>query len=150
MPDADRAAITYLLYTYAERLDAGDLAGVAALFANATFRTDGMPQVVRGSAELLDVYNQTVALYDGSPCTKHVTTNLIIELGPEANTAHTRSYFTVFQARPPELPLQAIIAGRYHDRFARVGGAWQFADRLIFIDLLGDLRFHLKFAVFGS
>ena len=144
MPDADRAAITNLLYTYAERLDAGDLAGVAALFANATFRTDGMPQVVRGSAELLDVYNQTVALYDGSPCTKHVTTNLIIELGPEANTAHTRSYFTVFQARPPELPLQAIIAGRYHDRFARIAGAWRFVDRLIFMDLVGDLSRHLR------
>ena len=54
-------------------------------------------------------------------------------------------------ASDPRPPVSlAIIAGRYHDRFARVDGTWQFADRLIFIDLLGDLRFHLKFAVFGS
>ena len=53
-----------------------------------------------------------------------------------------RSYFTVFQATPA-LPLQPIIAGRYHDRFARADGTWHFADRRIFMDLVGDLREHL-------
>ena len=83
-------------------------------------------------------------LYDGKPCTKHVTTNLIIEVDESGKTATVRSYYTVLQARP-ELPLQIIIAGHYHDRFARIDGAWCFTDRLIFIDLMGDLRYHLKF-----
>ena len=49
----------------------------------------------------------------------------------------------MLQARP-DLPLQMIIAGRYHDAFARVDGAWRFTDRLIFSDLVGDLSHHLK------
>ena len=42
------------------------------------------------------------------------------------------------------LPLQAILCGRYHDAFERVGGAWRFADRLILPDLVGDLSRHLR------
>jgi len=138
----DHDAIAALIYTYAERLDAGDFDGVAALFAQATFRSDRHPDVRRGSQEVLEVYRSTVALYDGSPCTKHVTTNVIIEVDAGGTTAAARAYFSVLQARP-ELPLQVIIAGRYHDRFASLNGAWHFTDRLIYVDLVGDLRFHL-------
>ena len=49
----------------------------------------------------------------------------------------------MLQARP-DLPLQVIIAGRYHDAFAEVDGAWRFTDRLIFSDLVGDLSHHLR------
>jgi len=140
---SDHDEIAALVYTYAERLDGGDFEGVARLFANATFRSDRRPEVRRGSQEVLSVYRNTVALYDGSPCTKHVTTNLVIDVDAVAGAASARSYFTVLQARP-ELPLQVIIAGRYHDCFARADRGWRFADRLIMVDLMGDLRFHLK------
>ena len=136
--DAER--IQRLIFTYAERLDQGDLAGVAALFASATFRSDRRPEARTGSEEVLEMFRRTVALYDGRPSTKHVTTNVIVDL--EGESASARSYFTVLQARP-ELPLQPIIAGRYHDRFRRRDGAWQFSDRLVIVDLVGDLRFHL-------
>jgi len=139
----DRDAIATLIHTYAELLDAGELEGVAALFANATFRSNRNPEVRRGRQQVLKVFRDTVALYDGKPCTQHVTTNLIIEIDVAGRRAAARSKFTVLQARP-ELPLQIILSGRYHDRFARVGGQWRFADRLILLDLLGDLRFHLK------
>lgn len=142
----DRDAIAALVYGYAERLDAGNLAGVAALFAHATLRTDGFEGEMRGTEAVLDLYRNMVQLYDGSPCTKHVTTNLIVEVDPTRSTATGRSYYTVLQARP-ELPLQIIIAGRYHDRFARIDGTWCFTDRLIFVDLVGDLRYHLKFSL---
>jgi 3-phenylpropionate/cinnamic acid dioxygenase small subunit len=144
--EADAEQIARLVYTYAERLDAGDFEGVADLFAQATFRSDRRPEVRRGRDEVLAVYRATVATYDGSPSTRHVTTNLIVEVAPDRRTATARSYFTVFQARP-ELPLQPIIAGRYHDRFARGDAGWRFDDRLVWMDLLGDLRFHLKRAV---
>jgi len=65
----------------------------------------------------------------------------VVELnGP--NRAAARSCFTVLQARP-DFPLQAILCGRYHDAFERVGSAWRFADRLILPDLVGDLSRHL-------
>ena len=140
---SDRDAITTLLYTYAERLDAGDFEAVAQLFERATYRSDRAPGAIHGSPDLLEVFRNTVAVYDGSPGTKHVTTNVMIDIDAGGATAAARSYFTVLQARP-ELPLQIIIAGRYHDRFARTDGSWHFTDRLIYIDLLGDLRFHLK------
>jgi len=138
-----RDAIAALIRLYAERLDGGDLEGVARLFSHATVRSDGRPEVRRGSAQVLDLYRRMVQLYDGKPCTKHVTTNFIIQLDEPGSSGFARSYYTVFQARP-ELPLQPIIAGRYHDRFSRVDGGWRFADRLIFVDLVGDLRFHLR------
>lgn len=139
----DYDAITTLIYTYAERLDAGDLDGVAQLFAHATMRSNLRPDVRRGSHAALETFRRTVALYQGSPCTKHVTTNVIVDVDAAHGTATARSYFTVLQARP-ELPLQIVIAGRYHDQFARTDGTWQFTDRMIHVDLMGDLRFHLK------
>ena len=83
-----------------------------------------------------------VILYDGRPSTKHVITNVsVVSDGSDVATA--RSYFTVLQATP-DLPLQPIIAGSYHDEFARVDGAWRFSDRLIIVDLVGDLSQHMR------
>ncbi|MFN8644592.1 MAG: nuclear transport factor 2 family protein [Candidatus Binatia bacterium] len=93
----DRAAIAALVYGYAERLDAGDLAGLGALFADATFRSDRGGHY-RGAAEVRAVMERLVVLYDGVPRTKHVTTNLVIELAGDAASA--RAYFTVLQAAP--------------------------------------------------
>jgi 3-phenylpropionate/cinnamic acid dioxygenase small subunit len=142
----DHAEISRLIYLYAERLDEGDLEGVAALFTHATLRSNHRPEGRSGREAALKMYRDTVQLHDGKPSTKHVTTNVIVELEPDAAVATARSYFTVFQARP-ELPLQAVIAGRYHDRFEKVDRHWRFSERLILVDLLGDLRFHLKAAL---
>ena len=136
----DRAAITALIMGYAERIDAGDLAGVADCFAGATYRS-AQGGEYRGAAAVRAVLERLVILYDGVPRTRHLTTNLVIEVAGDAATA--RSYFTVLQAAPGA-PLQPIVAGRYQDRFARVDGAWHFADRLIFMDLVGDLSRHLR------
>jgi len=139
----DCEEIARLIYTYAERLDAGDFEGVADLFARATFRSDRRPEVRRGREDVLAVYRATVAVYEGKPSTRHVTTNVIVEVEPSGESASARSYYTVFQARP-ELALQPVIAGRYHDRFSRRDGVWEFTDRMVYVDLVGDLRFHLK------
>jgi hypothetical protein len=48
----------------------------------------------------------------------------------------------VFQALE-EFPLQPIIGVRYHDRFARTGAGWRFAERRIDTRLVGDLSRHL-------
>ena len=41
------------------------------------------------------------------------------------------------------LPLQPIIAGRYHDEFRKIDGAWCFIRRHMFSDLHGNLSEHL-------
>jgi len=135
-------AIKNLIYSYAELLDSGDIEELARLFAHGIIRT-GTGQEHRGAKAVRTMIERAVHIYDGVPATKHVITNVAVEVDDDGRTASARSYFTVFQARP-ELPLQPILAGRWHDRFKREDGRWRFADRLIYTDLVGDLRFHIK------
>jgi ketosteroid isomerase-like protein len=131
-------ALENLIATYAELVDAGDFAGVGGLFADATFRGGA---AVHGRDAVAKMLRDAVILYDdGTPRTKHVTTNSIIEVSGETATA--RSYFTVLQALP-DLPLQTIVAGRYHDRFARTSEQWRFTERQVYVDLVGDVSRHL-------
>jgi hypothetical protein len=147
MPDAARE-IENLLHTYAERIDAGDLEGVADLFAHGRIRpfADAPPeQSIEGRDAVLALYRSSTRIYeDGSPHTKHVTTNSIIEVDEGGSTASARSYFTVFQ-QVDDFPLQPIISGRYHDTFHQVDGRWWFDSRSMLVDLTGDLSRHLLF-----
>jgi 3-phenylpropionate/cinnamic acid dioxygenase small subunit len=139
---SSRTAVRDLVHRYAERLDAGDLAGVAQLFAEATYGVaDGVAHA--GADAVREALEGAVILYDGLPRTKHVITNLVIDLDEATGSASARSYFTVLQATPT-LPLQPIAAGRYQDRFRRVDAAWRFVERRIHLDLIGDLREHLR------
>lgn len=140
--------IENLLHTYAERIDAGDLEGVADLFAHGRIcaSPDAPPeQAVVGRDRVLAMYQGSTRIYDdGSPHTKHVTTNSIIEFDEGAGSASAHSYYTVFQ-QVEDFPLQPIIAGRYHDTFQRIEARWWFATRIMFVDLVGDLSRHLLF-----
>ncbi len=82
---------------------------------------------------------------DGTPRTKHVTTDVAIEVNEEAGTAVSRSYFTVLQALP-DLALQPIVSGRYQDRFELRDGQWRFVERRVQPDLVGDVTHHLRSA----
>jgi 3-phenylpropionate/cinnamic acid dioxygenase small subunit len=137
-PD-DRAAITALIHVYAELLDTGDLDGVAHLFDDADYGSPNRGRI-HGYEAVRKVYDPVI-LYDGTPRTKHLISNVTIELAGEAATA--RSYFTVLQAVDGG-PLQPIIAGRYHDSFALDDGTWRFAERMILPDLIGDLSRHMR------
>jgi 3-phenylpropionate/cinnamic acid dioxygenase small subunit len=140
MDEDAREAIAALVFAYAERLDAGDFAAVGALFAEGVFRSDRGGRY-EGASAVREVLDRLVILHDdGTPKTKHVTTNLVIAV--DAATATARSYFTVLQATP-SIALQPIVAGRYHDRFVRREGIWRFAERLIFVDLVGNVSDHL-------
>lgn len=140
--------IENLVYTYAERIDAGDLAGVAALFAHGRIQAvpDGPPDATfEGSEAVRKLYEgSTRLLDDGTPKTKHITTNAIIDVDDEAGTGTCRSYYAVMQATD-DLPLQPIITGHYHDTFHRVDGEWWFDTRVMFVDQVGDLSHHLKY-----
>ena len=137
--------IANLLYRYAEYMDTGDLAGAASLFHNARIRVGGSGEVIVDASVMLAFWKAAVVLYpDGTPRTKHVVTNPIIEVDEAAGTASCRSYYTVLQ-QTEDFPLQAIVAGRYHDRFERVDGLWRYCFRdYTLIDLVGDLSHHLR------
>lgn len=139
----DRAEIATLVYDYARLLDAGDFDGVAALFEHATWRSAAHGTVLRGSGEVRTAYDR-IRLHDGSPRTKHLITNLHIELGPGAHSASGRCYYTVLQGIVPGEPIETIVAGEYVDQYAKVDGRWRFADRLFIVDLEGDQRQSLR------
>ena len=138
--------IENLLYTYAELIDAGDFEGVAALFRHGRIQGQegGPPETVfEGETAVRKLYAATTRRYDdGTPRTKHVTTNAIIEVDEQAGTATSRAYYTVLQATDG-LPLQPIITGRYRDTFHRVDGEWWFDTRTMYVDQVGDLSRHL-------
>jgi 3-phenylpropionate/cinnamic acid dioxygenase small subunit len=142
--------IANLLYTYAEYMDSGDFAGAASLFRHARLRVGGGGDGGGGDGTvdadtMLSLWRAMVIVYpDGTPRTKHVVTNPIIEVDDDAGTATCRSYYTVLQ-QVDEFPLQVIVTGRYHDRFERVAGRWRFAYRdYSLIDAVGDVSHHLS------
>lgn len=142
--------ITNLLYRYAELMDEGRLEEVAALFADAEIVMGG-GQVARGAQAMLDQWRRFVRIHPcGTPRTRHVITNPILDVDDAAGTASCRSYYTVFQ-QTERLAFQPICGGRYHDTFVRVHGAWCFATRdYSMLDMIGDLSQHLLLPVPGD
>jgi 3-phenylpropionate/cinnamic acid dioxygenase small subunit len=140
-------AITTLMFRYAECVDRADFDGLSALFANAdlhsTAAAPGTPPM-RG-AQIGRFYAATNRVHpDGTLRTRHLSTNVMIDIDEAADRATARSYFVVLQATE-KLPFQPIAGGRYDDRFERVSGAWRFAERLIHVDQIGDMSQHLSF-----
>jgi len=152
--DTATDAITKLIYTYAERIDDGDFAGVGDLFAHATLTFEGFGDAVSGRDAIEALYTRSTRRYeDGTPRTKHVMTNVMVDVddnhdvhgGDAPATARSRSYFTVLQAVPGALALQPVIAGRYRHTYERVDSQWRVATMHITIDLVGDLGHHMLF-----
>jgi 3-phenylpropionate/cinnamic acid dioxygenase small subunit len=139
----DVQAITTLVYSYADLIDSGDLDGLAALFEHATWGAGTRSERLHGTEEVRRGYGGVILYEDGTPRTKHVMTNLVIDVDDAATQATACSYFTVLQATDG-IPLQPIIAGRYEDEFEKVEGAWRFRERIIHPDLQGDLSKHMR------
>jgi 3-phenylpropionate/cinnamic acid dioxygenase small subunit len=134
-------AIESLIAAYAELVDDGDFEGVGRLLADATL--SGGAGSVSGRDAIEKMLRQNVIVYeDGTPRTKHLIINIAIEVDEESGIATSRSYFTALQALP-DLGLQPIVSGRYHDRFERREGRWRFLERRVRTDLGGVSR-HLR------
>ncbi|GAB3965329.1 nuclear transport factor 2 family protein [Plantactinospora veratri] len=136
-------AIENLIARYAELVDTGDFAGLADLLADARLTLDDR-ETLDGRDAVQRLTRETLVLYDdGTPRTRHVTTNVLAEVDEASGTAMARSYFTVFQALP-DFPLQAVASGRYRDRFERRDLGWRFVERQVSTDFLGDVSHHLR------
>jgi len=138
-------AITTLVYTYAEYVDAADFEAIGELFAHGKITTRGMRGATEGHDAVRDLYQNTNKVHpDGTLRTRHLCTNVIVEIEESAGTAAARSSFLVLQATK-DLPLQPIVAGRYRDRFERAAGKWRFVEREMSVEQVGNVSDHLAF-----
>jgi 3-phenylpropionate/cinnamic acid dioxygenase small subunit len=122
---------------------------VADLFTHGRIlgQEGGPPETVfEGRERVRALYDMATRIHDdtGTPRTHHAVTNARIEVDEAAGTATARSYYLVTQATP-ELPLQVIVTGRYHDTFHRLDGRWWFDSRTMLVDQAGELGHHLMF-----
>ena len=135
--------IQKLINQYSFTLDSGDLKEFAALFKEASWHFDGS-EPVHGSKDLYDQVLTRVILYeDGTPRTRHMTTNLDIRVDEEAGRAECQRYVVVIQ-QADDFPLQVIYSGEYFDEFTRQpNGDWRYSKLTIRKPLFGDLSRHL-------
>lgn len=144
MKFADYLAVQNLIFRYCDHLDRGDFTAMAKLFAHADVYLGAAEQPLRSDPQAMAaMYRDFVRIHpDGTPRTRHLTTNLIIEEdGP--GQIRAQSYITVVQSTE-SMSLQPIIGGRNLDRFGLVDGRWQFVERRIENDMWGDLSAHLQ------
>lgn len=139
--------IRNLLGRYTEAMDLGQFEVLGELFRHGKMTDFDGNLVAEGFEGVRDSYANGTQLHDGRPGTKHVTTNTQITVDEDAGTAEAKSAYVVFQATP-NLPLQPIITGRYHDDFARGDdGTWHFTLRRFAVDSMGDLSQHLTYSL---
>lgn len=134
---SDAAAITELLYRYAELIDDGDFDGVGVLLGRGSFMG------VAGAAAIGELFAATTRRHPdsgGTPRTRHLVLNPIVQVDGDRATA--RSTFCVVQ-RTETLPLQPIVVGRYRDAFARDADGWYFTERIVEVEMVGDVSEHL-------
>ena len=137
-----REEILHLINRYAFTIDTGDLDGFASLFEHGEWTTEGAKPNI-GKDQVLEILS-TVKIYeDGTPKTKHVTSNVDLQIDENAGSATGECYVTVFQ-QTNDFPLQAIFSGHYFDNFECIQGTWRFKKRLIRYALVGDLSAHLS------
>ena len=142
-------AIRRLMYLYAECVDLADFEGLAELFRHGEMTSNTATGGMSGE-RVRDFYARTNKVHEnGTLCTRHLATNIIVDVDEAADSASARSYFVVFQATS-RLPFQPIVGGRYHDRFERVGGEWRFRQRRVLVDQIGDVSEHLTFDLAGE
>lgn len=141
MNDAQQS-IRRLMNEYCFSVDRGDLDGFASLFANGSLEIIGDPAGPMRGSDAVRRMLDNVTLYDGKPLTKHVMSNLQIDVDENGDSAVAECYITVFQAVPPDFPLQPIFLGHYRDNFEKIDDSWRFSSRQISPDLIGNLGRH--------
>ena len=140
---SSETAIHNLIARYSFLVDDGDFDGLGELLAACAF-TLGDGPAVQGKNAIVQLARSALQTYDdGTPRTRHITTNILIEIDEAAGTAQSRSYYTVLQSLP-DFPLQPIACGTYRDRFERYEDGWRFAARKVQMRFAGDTSRHRR------
>lgn len=133
--------INALINEYARTLDAGRIEDCAALFMHADFTIEGVASV-RGQSGVADLFSAIIIYEDGTPRTKHLISNVEIEVSSDGKTARALSYLTVMQ-QVGSHPLKPIFSGAYADEFSLREETWAFVSRTVSGALIGDMSMHL-------
>ena|ERR1039458_9237497 len=136
----DYAEISSLLYRYAELLNTGQFDLVGELFSQGRVRVEGSPKVYEGATEVAEMYRSTVGGSANGVDSLLFTSNLQVSV--EDLQATAKSYFIAYHQRPGVI--LPVVGGRYRDELVRREGKWTFAERVMTIDLVGDLGSHLN------
>jgi hypothetical protein len=138
--------ITHLIYTYALYIDQGKLDKAAELFTHATVKIPGSIEPADHKA-FLQLLQKVVIIYpDGTPKTRHLISNPMIEIDEELGKATATSTFTVLQ-QTEALPLQIVATGYYNDRFEKHNDRWRFSHRESTLPhIYGNIQHHINFA----
>jgi hypothetical protein len=141
----DWLQITNLLYSYNEYIDRGNLDAATELFKYAKLKIPGREEPVDHEM-FLEMLKRVIIIYpDGTPGTRHLVTNPIINIDEEKGTATSQATFTVLQ-QTATLPLQIIATGYYNDQFEKHGGEWRFKYRESTLPhIYGSIECHINF-----
>jgi hypothetical protein len=133
---ADRLAIRGLVDAYAYCADRRDAAGQMALFTEDTRFVVYMDaasatptQVVEGRAGLAPIFHH-LNVYKA---TTHFNGQSTVEL--DGDRASGVSYCLAHHVSEADGGATLMVASiRYLDQFSRIGGAWRFAERRLYVD----------------
>ena len=139
------SSIANLIYSYAERIDAGDFAGVGELFDHATLTFEGFGEAVSGQEAIEALYRRTTRRYeDGTPRTKHVMTNVIVDVDDGREPVES-----LLLHRPPSGARRARSPARHRrtlpSPLRAIRRRWRVTSMHIIIDLVGELGHHMLF-----
>jgi 3-phenylpropionate/cinnamic acid dioxygenase small subunit len=146
--------IRNLIHRYSEGIDTGRFEIWEELFEHAEIYFtigDSEPTLIAGGGDL-SVMTQGIIMYgDGTPRTRHLVTNIIIEVDETSGKATARSYNTTLQ-QVPDRPIEVIATARYFDSFELADNAWRFTQRIIRHsaidgvnrDFTGDMSHHVR------
>jgi 3-phenylpropionate/cinnamic acid dioxygenase small subunit len=147
--------IRNLIHRYSEAVDQGRFEVLDELFAAATVRMAtgaGEPGPAIEGRTVSRTFGAGIILYaDGTPRTRHLVTNTIIDVDGAAGRATARSCNTTLQ-QVPGRQIEIIATARYEDTFERAEGRWRFRDRIIrhssvdgvHRDFIGDMSRHTR------
>lgn len=143
----DIQAIKNLIYTYASCVDRADYEALAKMFEKGAIKANRGEEgdALVGSDQIHAHYSGTNKIHEsGSPQTHHMVTNVIIDPSQSRSlNVKAGSCYLVLQATP-NLPLQPIVAGRYDDVFVCENEIWRYAEKFIYVDLIGNISEHLN------
>lgn len=132
--------IRNLLAEYSFLLDSAQYAKWGQLFGekgvlelNGEVWATGSEGIAKKMSEVMNQTPRPVTGFTGDHMYRHIFTNTHITVDEAAGTAKADSYFFVlhvFHGSPPTIR----GGGRYHDRFAREGGAWRFTAKSMDFD----------------
>ena len=148
--DKDIQAIKNLIYTYASYVDRAEYEALGKMFEKGIIRANRGEEgeSLVGSDQVYAHYSGTNKIHEsGSPQTHHIVTNVNIDpTQSKSSEVKAESCYLVLQATA-NLPLQPIVAGRSVDLFVFEQGIWRYAEKFIYVDLVGNIFEHLNMEI---